>query len=211
MIILYFIIGLLSSIVGALPLGASNIAVINTTLKQNAKQAFKIAITAGIAEVILSYYALHCNMAVKDFFNSNMWLQVLVAVVLLFVGGFLFFKVSRPKDTSKKKKTYKILQSKYITGFFLGLLNPPVLIYWLVVYGFINSNDIMLSLQSSLLVLFLFFTGVYVGKISTLYFYSRFSIAIKRKFENINLVINKVTGVLLFVIGVFQFAKIYFI
>ncbi len=67
MILVYFLIGISASILSALPLGASNIAVINTTLKQNAKQAFKIAITAGIAEVILSYYALHCNMVVKDF------------------------------------------------------------------------------------------------------------------------------------------------
>ena len=55
MIVIYFLIGILASIIGALPLGASNIAVINTTIKQNAKQAFKIAITAGIAEVVLSY------------------------------------------------------------------------------------------------------------------------------------------------------------
>ncbi|MEM9681476.1 MAG: LysE family transporter [Bacteroidota bacterium] len=208
MIIIYFFVGLISSIVGALPLGASNIAVINTTLKQNAKQAFKIAIAAGIAEVILSYYALHCNKVVKDFFNANMWLQILVAVVLLSVGMLLFFKTNRSKSTSKNKKR-KLTQSKYATGFFLGLLNPPVLIYWLVVYGFINSNDIMLSLQSSLLVLFLFFAGVYAGKISTLYLYSKFSLVIKNKFNNINVVINKVTGVLLFVIGLFQFAKLY--
>lgn len=76
MIILYFIIGILACIVGALPLGASNIAVINTTITQNAKQAFKIAIAAGIAEVVLSYYALHCNMIVRDFFERNLWIQV---------------------------------------------------------------------------------------------------------------------------------------
>jgi len=62
MILIYLFVGLLASILSALPLGASNIAVINTTLKQNTKQAFKIAITAGIAEVILSYYALHSNL-----------------------------------------------------------------------------------------------------------------------------------------------------
>ncbi len=210
MIILYFFIGLLASIIGALPLGASNIAVINTTLKQNASTAFKIAITAGIAEVILSYYALHCNMVVKDFFNANQWLQISIAVLLLCVGSFLFFKSNKPKPKSSIKSS-KLLKSKYATGFFLGLLNPPVLIYWLLVYGIINSNDIMLSLQSSLVVLFLFFVGVYAGKILTLYFYSKFSLVIKGKFENINAIINKVTGGLLFFIGLVNVFKIYFI
>ena len=42
MILIYFFVGILAALLGALPLGASNIAVINTTIKQNAKQAFKI-------------------------------------------------------------------------------------------------------------------------------------------------------------------------
>lgn len=210
MIILYFFIGLLASIIGALPLGASNIAVINVTLKQNASQAFKIATAAGIAEVVLSYYALHCNMVVKDFFNANQWLQICIAIILLGVGSFLFFKSNKKKSESPKKPN-KFLKSKYATGFLLGLLNPPVLIYWLVVYGFINTNNIMLSLKSSLLVLFLFFVGVYAGKILTLYIYSRFSIVIKQKFKNINVIINKVTGSLLFFIGLVNAFKIYFI
>ena len=116
MIVLYFFIGLLSAIIGALPLGASNIAVINTTLKQNASQAFKIAITAGIAEVILSYYALHCNMAVKDFFNANQWIQILIAVILLGFGSFLFFKSTKEKSNASKK-TSKLLRSKYRDSF----------------------------------------------------------------------------------------------
>lgn len=210
MIILYFFTGLLASFIGAIPLGASNIAVINTTLKQNASQAFKIALTAGIAEVILSYYALHCNMIVKDFFNSNQWVQITIAIILLGVGGFLFFKTNKRNKTLAKPK-HKLLQSRYATGFFLGLLNPPVLIYWLVIYGFINANNIALTKQSSLLILFLFFAGVYLGKIATLYFYSKFSMVIKQKFNNISLIINKVTGSLLFLIGLINVFKIYFI
>lgn len=204
MILIYFIIGIFAALLGALPLGASNIAVINTTIKQNAKQAFKIAITAGIAEVILSYYALHCNMVVRDFFEMNLWIQILIVIVLIAVGVFLFFKKNK-KKTSKKNKLTK---SKYATGFFLGILNPPVLIYWVVAFGIINSNNIMLSLQSSLSVLFLFFFGVYIGKVLTLYFYSKFSLVIKNKAQNVSLVINKVTGVLLVVIGIVQAVKL---
>lgn len=204
MIFIYFVIGILAALLGALPLGASNIAVINTTIKQNAKQAFKIAIAAGIAEVILSYYALHCNMVVRDFFEMNLWIQILIVFILIAVGLFLFFK----KNKEKASKTNKLTKSKYATGFFLGILNPPVLIYWVVAFGIINSNDIMLSLQSSLSVLFLFFFGVYIGKVLTLYLYSKFSLVIKNKAQNISVVINKVTGVLLVVIGVVQGVKL---
>ena len=204
MIILYFLIGVLASFIGALPPGASNIAVINTTIKQNARQAIKIAITAGIAEVVLSYYALHCNMVVKDFFDRHMWIQILIIIILMTVGSFLFLK----KKKEKAPKKNKITTSKYATGFLLGILNPPVLIYWIVAFGIINNNNLMLSLGSPLLVLFLFFIGVYFGKLLTLYLYSKFSIVIKNKVQNITMVINKVTGILLFVIGVAQAIKL---
>ncbi len=206
MIIIYFIVGLLAAIVGALPLGASNIAVINTTLKQNAKQAFKIAFAAGVAEVLLSFYALHCNMVARDFFNEHLWIQIVISVLLISIGLVLFFK---KQQTQEKTRKNKLAKSKYATGFLTGILNPPVLIYWVVAFSIINNNDIMLSLESSLSVLFLFFFGVYLGKLLTLYLYSKFSILIKHKFQNINLIINKVTGVLLIVIGLVQAIKLY--
>ena len=205
MIFIYLLIGIVASIVSALPLGASNIAVINTTLKQNARQAFKIAIAAGVAEVVLSYYALHCNGAVKSFFNNNMWVQVVIAVVLFGLGVFLLLK--KQSDKPQKEKRFKL--SKYITGFILGLLNPPVLIYWVVVYGVINSGNFMLSLQSSVSVLFLFFVGVYIGKLLTLYFYSKLSVLLSKKLNAITSTINRVLGVLLIAIGVLQYLKIY--
>ncbi|NMH87610.1 LysE family transporter [Flavivirga algicola] len=207
MILVYLLIGIFAAIIGALPLGASNIAVINTTVKQNAKKAFKIAIAAGIAEVLLSYYALHSNVIVKDFFSNNLWIQIIAALLLCAAGIYLFFKKQSEKATKKRK----ITTSKYATGFFLGILNPPVLIYWVLAFGIINNSDIMLSLQSSFSVLFLFFCGVYLGKLLTLYFYSRFSLFIKDKIHNISLIINKVTGILLIVIAFVQAIKLYVI
>ena len=208
MILLYILLGIITAIIGALPLGASNIAVINATIKHNLKTALKIAITAGISEVLLSAYALNYNMLVKDFFSSNQWLQILISLLLLGIGGFLFFK----KNHAEKKKTSKtIFKSHYFSGFFLGLLNPPVLVYWLLVYGIINSNIAMLTMDSSFSVLLLFFLGVYTGKVFTLYLYGKFSLYLQMKFNNINSIVNKFTGSMLFTVGVFQFIKLYFI
>ncbi|WP_298532811.1 hypothetical protein [uncultured Algibacter sp.] len=205
MILIYLLIGFLTATISALPLGASNIAVINTTLKQNAQQAFKIAITAGIAEVILSYYTLHFNKVIKDFFNNNLWVQVLLVVILFVAGSILLLK----KQSSATSKKRIVTKSKYATGFLLGMINPPVLIYWVIAYGVINSNDFMLSLKSSFSTLFLFFSGVYLGKLLTLYAYSKVSLVIKSKIQNINKIVNKVTGLLLIFLSFIQALKIY--
>lgn len=207
MIFIYLFIGIFAAILSALPLGASNIAVINITLKENAKQAFKIAITAGAAEVLLSYYALDCNEVIRRFFNDNVWVQTTIVILLFAAGGYLFFK----KQTQKKPKKLKLTQSKYATGFLLGIINPPVLIYWVIAFGVLNNNDFMLSLQSSFSVLFLFFTGVYLGKLLTLYGYSKMSSHLKNRINNISHLVNRVTGVLLMFIGLIQSAQLYFL
>ncbi len=204
---IYFLIGILASSIGALPLGTSNIIVVNTTLRQSAKQAFKVAIAAGIAEVILSFYALHCNTMVQHYIEKNQWIQFTIIFILLFVGGFLFFK----KENERSSKKRKITSSKYLTGFLSGILNPPVLAYWLVAIGFINESLYMLSFQSSITVLFLFFAGVYVGKLAVLYLYGKFSLIIRDKVQNITTILNKITGVLLVFIALINVVKLYFI
>lgn len=204
MIGIYFIIGLLASVLGALPLGASNIAVINTTIKQNTSQAFKIIIAAGIAEVFLSLYALHCATIVKMFVDNNIWIQFLIASILLIAGTFLLVKKKKKQTNTSKMKI-----SNYALGFLLGTLNPPVLVYWIVAIGFINSQEYMLSLQSSYTILILFFSGIYIGKIWTLYLYSKFSHYLKHKNDNIALLMNKITGLLLIFIGLIQISKLY--
>ena len=207
MILFFLIIGLVASILGALPLGASNIAVINTTLKQNRIEAYKIAFAAGFGEIILAYYALHCNMTIKDFFDHNYWIQIAIVIALMCIGLLLFFK--KNKERTKTRKT--LLTSKYLTGFVLGLLNPPVLIYWIVVFGFLNGNTLSLSLQSPLALLIVFFVGVFSGKVFTLYLYSRFSAGLKERVHNINQKVNKITGVLLIIIGIVQALKLSFL
>ncbi len=207
MTLVYFILGFIAAVLGALPIGASNIAVMNTTLKQSSHQALKIIIAAGVAEVILSLYALHCTTVVQNFVNKNMWIQFIIATVLLAVGTYLLLK--NKKENSEKKPRRKI--SKYLVGFVLGLLNPPVLIYWIIAIGFINMKNFNLAMDSSLSIIVLFFSGIYLGKIVTLYAYSKFSNFIKSRSQNITLVLNKVTGILLISIGLFQALKLYFI
>ena len=204
MITLYLFSGLLAAVIGALPLGASNIAVMNTTIKQNSKQALKIIVTAALAEVILSYYALHCNAIVRHFFNENQWLQMMVVAILFIVGVLLYFK----KEKERQQKKRRFVPSKYATGLLIGLLNPPVLIYWILAFGIMNSRDLMISIQSSLSILFLFFVGVYFGKFLVLFLYGRFSNIMKSRVGNSTGIVNRITGILLVIIALAQSIKL---
>ena len=84
-----------------------------------------------------------------------------------------------------------------------------ILICWVIAYGIISNNNIMLSLQPPVSVSLLFFSGVYIGKLLTLYGYRRISMVIKSKTQNINVAVNKVTGILLICISFIPAIKLY--
>lgn len=205
-LVIYFFIGVIATFFGAIPLGTVNISVINTTIKQNMSMAMRIAFAAGFAEIILSFYALHCSMFVTGFIGNNNWLQVTLAIIILGIGMFMLLK--RQKVISEPKKS--VFDSKFLNGFVLGLINPPVLLYWIFVIEFLNRNNYSLTMEVSLTLIFLFFMGVYLGKVLTLYLYSKSSVLIKKKFANISQTVNKATGILLVVIGVIQFIRLIF-
>lgn len=213
-LITYLFLGVLTATIGALPLGTTNVAVINTTIKESIQNALKIIYTAALAEVILVLIALIFNKRIESFINMNIWLQYAIAVILLVVGAIL---LSGRKECVKdeggeciyiKKRKYN--PSKQLLGFILGLINPTVLIYWILVISFLKKKMITVDTTIDYSLIILFLIGVYIGKVITLYFYGKFSHKLKLKMKNITTKVNRVIGLLLTVVAVFQFTKLFY-
>lgn len=204
MILLSFLLGLITTIIGALPPGASNLAVIQTTLQQNHGESLKISYGAGVGEVLLALTAFSSGMVVQDFFNMNVWIQYLVAILLAGIG--VFFLVT----THRKTKIRKRQTSKYLLGFMLSIINPPVLIYWILVFSFLNKY-MLLSSNNSLLWIFLFTSGVFFGKVATLYGYSKLGLKLQQKKTSNKAGINKFIGATLLLLSFVQITKLAFL
>ena len=198
-LITYFFLGLLTTIIGALPLGTTNVAVINTTIKENIQSALKIVYSAALAEMILVIVALNFNMQIENFIGMN---------IILLLGRKECIKNENEECIIIKKRRYN--PSKQVLGFILGLVNPTVLIYWILVISFLRKKMIHLDISLEYSLLGLFLVGVFLGKVLTLYGYGKFSHTLKLKMKNITTKINRVIGILLVVVSLFQFAKIFF-
>ncbi|MBV1922552.1 MAG: LysE family transporter [Flavobacteriaceae bacterium] len=212
-VLLYFFLGLVLAMIGALPLGTTNVAVINTTIKENVQCALKIVYTAAVAELILVMIALAFNMQIESFVDMNIWLQYVIAIILLGIGIVLSFgRKECVKDENEEciiiKKRYNI--SKQMLGFILGLFNPTVLIYWILIISLLNKKMLSLTINIEYLVLALFLIGVFFGKVLVLYGYGKFSHILKLRMKNLTTSINRIIGVLLVCISIFQFTKLYY-
>ena len=202
MILTIFLLGLLSTIIGALPPGASNLAVIKTTVKENIQQSLKISYGAGVGEMLLAFIAFSSGMVVQDFFTMHVWLQFLIAGILG-IAGVYFIKTKQIEKRDKKK-----YNSKYITGFALSIINPPVLIYWVLIFSVLRSS-FGLELENYSLGFFLFFAGVFLGKVATLYSYGKLGTRIqKKKSPTSSSSLNRMIGVVLMSLSLLQTMKL---
>ena len=210
----YFFLGLLAAIIGALPLGTTNVAVINTTIKENIQSALKIIYTAALAEIILVLIAIRFNLQIENFVAMNLHLQYTIALLLLAVGIVLILRKKECMKDEKeeciliKKRKFQI--DKQMLGFILGLVNPTVLIYWILVISFLSKKRLYLSLNKEYLLLILFLLGAFIGKALTLYGYGKFSNVLKARLKNKTTRINTIIGTLLICISIFQFSKIFY-
>lgn len=204
MILIALIIGILTTVIGALPPGASNLAVIKTSLQENHRESLKISYGAGIGEVVLALIAFSSGMVVQEFFEMHLWVQYVVACILATVG--VFFLV----NPSKKLKIKKRQRSKYFLGFMLSVINPPVLIYWILVFSALTKY-LVIATETSLLWLILFLIGVFMGKFITLYGYSKVGLKLQQKKQTDKNGINRFIGVTLLVLSCIQLTKLAFL
>lgn len=203
MILLYIIAGILLSAVGAVPLGASNIAVITTTSKESLSKGLKIAHGAGFGEVVLAFIALTYSKIITNFFEMNPWVQISFIGLFFFIG--LLFLFSKKMSFRIKKPIVKNRKTpKFITGFLLAVVNPPVLIFWVIAISLTQKYVLPLSNMSPLLILLLFFIGVYVGKFITLYFYGKLSHQSVKKQNHERHKLYRVIGIVLIIISTLQ-------
>jgi len=202
-LIVYLFLGLITAVLGALPLGTTNVAVINTTIKENIHNALKIMYPAAIAEVILVLLAMYYNTKIIGFIDGNIWVQYSIAVVLLLAGAILFF---RRKDAVINNNKPEI--PKQLLGFILGMVNPAVLIYWILAISYLNKKIIHLDLSIEYTLLILFLVGVFFGKVVTLYGFGKFSHLLKLKMNYVSAKVNQIIGVLLAVVSIIQFVKL---
>ncbi|XLS29885.1 LysE family transporter [Flavobacteriaceae bacterium M23B6Z8] len=202
-IVFYFLVGLVVAFIGALPFGTVNLSVIHTTVNHNTHRAMRIAYTAALAEILLALIAMNFGMMVIEYLMQTTWIIILLIVVLFILG--IHFLLKEQTTSIRSKDTFG---SEYFKGFILGLLNPPVLIYWIFILGVIQMYQVNLNLANSIWLPVIFLIGVFLGKVVSLYFYSGISTFIKNKIANAAIYMNRIIGTALVAISLVQMVKL---
>ena len=206
MLLVFLLTGFLASGLGAIPASSSNVAVVTTTLEQSFKKSLRITLGAGLGSVFLSFIALNYSRMFTDFFEENRWLQYSI-LFLFFVIGVLVLLRERFKVDFQNPLSEKWKVGNFWKGFLLALINPPALIFWILLISLANMYLFSLSKFSPILNLVLFFVGIFFGKVTTLYFYGKMSDKLKERKHKKRPLVYNIIGVALVVGSVVQFIR----
>ncbi len=204
--IFHFAVGLIASFLGSIPFGTVNISVIDTTIRENFQAGLKIAIAAGIVEIIQSFIAAHCSMFITNYISDNIYVSLFSLFLLIAIGSYFFFKGN--PDSVKTKKTYKI--NNFAKGALLGLLNPQALPYYVFVITFLQARQwIDFEMGPLYLNVIAFLLGTSIGRFLALLMYGYLSLVIAERIQTVSSWMNKILGSIFYLLAAVQAIRLF--
>jgi L-lysine exporter family protein LysE/ArgO len=197
---IFIIIGLIASIIGAVPFGLVNLSVLQTAINKGTKASMPISYGASMIEMLYGILAIFTGSLLIKYIGNNIWFNIFTALVVLLMGMVFFFKRSQfqfNKDSTFGGFTYGIL---------LNLLSLQVLVYWILAVSFISSLNQQIF---SPLAIILFLSGIWTGKMGVLISYAFLGSKIASRSERISKNINRVIGIVLLGVAGFTLLKIF--
>lgn len=193
------------SFVGSLQLGPVNLIVIQSVLKRNLQAGLWIALGGCLPEMIYATAAVGAGMWLEQ--NPGSWnvLEWSAVPFLLGIGVFIFFTPNRP-FTLKNGQNQSF---SFLKGLTLGLLNPQLFPYWLIMlvqFGMYDALRVQTRPEQIAFVL-----GTAVGALGLLigvaYLTSHFRESLLVRLGKVNF--NRFLGALFVLLAVGQLLKLY--
>ncbi|TAF44746.1 MAG: lysine transporter LysE [Sphingobacteriales bacterium] len=200
MLLLTFIVAVIVSFLGYIPLGNINLTAMQLSINKNVKHAIIFISTFSVFEAFFTYIIMRFA---AWFAEKESVLQLLnwVLIIVFIVLGILTWR--KTKQSNPKQQNYSKAAS-IRTGIILGIFNPIQIPFWAIVgtyligHGWIVSQGIGLPL---------FALGSGVGAFACLYLYAHFAKFIQEKFSLSSKRINHGIAIVFFALAIISLIR----
>ncbi len=197
-----FFLGFTFSFIGSIPPGTLNVTILQLALQRKIGIATRFAIAVAIIEypyawigVQFEYWLSSSPMVVKNF-------QLIAAIVMTGLGVFNLLPSKQPKGLAKK-----FTESGFRRGLALSILNPMAIPYWMGFTAYMKAQGWINLPTAGLLHSYVLGTSVGALTLLTLMIFFAQRLA---PYVNENRMIKIIPGLVLFVLGLYAFAKYFF-
>jgi threonine/homoserine/homoserine lactone efflux protein len=196
--VIYLIAGIILSIIGALPFGLVNLSVLQVAYNKGTREALKIAHGAAIVEVLYALTAIFAGSIFNEFIKQNTFVNYL-SVLAIGIGGLIFLLKKKNSKAPGMNRS-----SGFLQGIFLNILSLQVLLYWLIAISLLSAKQLI---GYDLTTILLLVAGIWSGKMTVLWIYTLLSKRIIGRSSTLSKNINRIIGVVLFLIAAIQLMK----
>ncbi len=203
-IIWHFLIGMVVSFIGSIPLGSVNLSVLQTTLDRGIKAGLIFALGATIVELAYSYIAIKFSAYLLANRDVELYIQLVAIPAFVTLSLYSFNKKSRPADKPKVAGNKK---SNFFKGVLIGLVNPLQIPFW-VAYGTYMLSNNWIKNDSALLNFFVL--GIICGTSLLLTLVVLGGNKLDKQFNLTRYNMDKAIGILFMGLAVFQTVKLVF-
>lgn len=209
--------GMILGLMIAVTVGPAFLAIIQTGMSRGFKSSFFMALGISASDMVLITI---CYLGASTFFDelsNKLFIGIIGGIILIGYGLYSFFK--KPDDHPEKEKTKKKrgfidrisssdagILTYVFKGFFMNLLNPFLLVFWLTAMGWVSAN----AEEGKLLNYAIAFFGGTLGTVfATDLLKSLIGTKISRYLKPKNILwINRIVGIALATFGVFLMIKV---
>lgn len=196
-----FFTTLLISFIGSLPFGPINLVMIDLTINYRLRSSYWFAVAAALVEMGQSFVALWCSAWLWQLIHQGTWVKLAGFFFFLLLGTVFFFKKGK-ENTHLAENSQK---SFFLKGLVVAVLNPQAIPFWVIMLTFLSSASVMnITAKSPLFYILFFNIGAASGKLLALLLFGILSERIMRRSYFIRHYINRIIGIILIGIGVFQ-------
>ena len=141
---LIFFLSVFISFLGSVQLGPVNITVIRTAIQKNYTSAIFIGLGGALPELIYSAIALKGTEFLERFPIIINVMFLLCIPIFMLVGIYLIYNNKKINSASFDKTIEpKTLIKSVVLGFSIGLINPMLLPFWMVVLSTYHQYELM--------------------------------------------------------------------
>tara|TARA_B110000858_G_scaffold89711_1_gene103722 strand:- start:36949 stop:37578 length:630 start_codon:yes stop_codon:yes gene_type:complete len=194
---LYFFVGFLACLLGTIPFGPINLAVVKTTVDYDRRSGIEIAFAASLIEILQALIAICFGMLISSFLDANVLVKFFLAFVFIALAIFIFTR--KPEPTLQKRQSRPV--SFFRNGLIIAGLNPQAVPFWIFALATISQY---FEFQYMGLTLIGFLLGVFIGKLLALYGFVVASTYLKAHLQESSALVNRLLAAILLFIGLSQ-------
>ena len=198
------IVAFLISYIGSIPPGTVNVSVMQLSILKKHRAALFFSLAASLVEFAYAGVTVQFHLFLNTHPEVANYFRIITAVALIGLGLWNIFSIST--SGSIKVDTKLTGRHGFARGLILGFLNPMTIPFWLAITTYLE-NDVLVELTN--LGYWMYLVGLSSGTFCLLLTVD----AMGKRFTKIadnKLLVHKLPGFLLFVLGTYYLAKLVF-